>query len=142
VRGGEFLYAPQMKRGKCLLKIAKLTARIHVLIVRVALQQTTSIEDMSKVTKVGLGQQTWNNTRNANVAMINLDNICEYFIWWPDKDKDPNIQVCPNWAPSGRWIFDDEDDANNKIFIRLCPEHLTEICCRSKPMPADWCQYK
>ena len=32
-------------------------------------------------------------------------------------------------------MFDDEDDENNKIYIRLCPEHLTEICCRSKPKP-------
>jgi hypothetical protein len=51
--------------------------------------------------------------------MTDLDNICEYFIWWPDKDKGPNKQDCPNWAPSGRWMFDDEDDENNKIFIRL-----------------------
>jgi hypothetical protein len=55
--------------------------------------------------------------------MTDLDNLCEYFIWWPDKDKDPNKQVCPNGAPSGRWMFDDEDDENNKIFIRFCPEH-------------------
>jgi hypothetical protein len=67
--------------------------------------------------------------------MIDLHNICEYFIWWPDKDKDPNKQVCPNWAPSGRWMFEDEDDENNKIYIRLCPDHLTEICRRSKPRP-------
>ena len=67
--------------------------------------------------------------------MTDLDNICEYFIWWPDKDKDPNRQVCPNWAPNSRWMFDDEDDENNKIFIRLCPEHLTEIFRRSKPRP-------
>ena len=32
-------------------------------------------------------------------------------------------------------MFDDEDDENNKIFIRLCPEHLTEILRRSKPRP-------
>lgn len=67
--------------------------------------------------------------------MTDLDNICEYFIWWPDKDKDPNKQACPNWAPSGRWMFDDEDDENNKIYIRLCPEHLTDIRRRSKPRP-------
>ena len=67
--------------------------------------------------------------------MTDLDNICEYFIWWPDKDKNLNKQVCPNWAPSGRWMFDDEDDENNKIFIRLCPGHLTEIHRRSKPRP-------
>jgi hypothetical protein len=24
--------------------------------------------------------------------MTYLDNICEYFIWWPNKDKDPNTQ--------------------------------------------------
>ena len=28
--------------------------------------------------------------------MTDLDNICEYFIWWPDKDnKDSNKQVYP-----------------------------------------------
>jgi len=32
-------------------------------------------------------------------------------------------------------VFDDEDDENNKIFIRLCPEHLTELLCRNKPRP-------
>lgn len=67
--------------------------------------------------------------------MTDLDNICEYYIWWPDKDIDPNNRVCPNWAPSGRWMFDDEDNENNKIFIKLCPEHLTEIRRRSKPRP-------
>jgi hypothetical protein len=68
--------------------------------------------------------------------MTDLDNICEYFIWWPDRDKDSNKQVCHNWAPSSRWMFDDdEDDENNKIFIRLCPEHLTDIQSRSKPRP-------
>jgi hypothetical protein len=67
--------------------------------------------------------------------MINLGHICEYYIWWPDKDKDPNRQVCHNWAPSGRWMFGDDDHEDNEIFIRLCPEHLTEILQRSKQRP-------
>ena len=71
-------------------------------------------------------------------------NICEHFIWWPDKDKgDPSKQVCPNWAPSGRFAFDNEDyDENDneskepkQIYIRLCEEHLSEILGRSKPRP-------
>lgn len=75
----------------------------------------------------------------------NWDNICEYFIWWPDKnkDKDPNKQVCTNWAPSGRFRFDNEDYVENDdkseepeyLYIRLCQEHLTEIRQRSKPRP-------
>jgi hypothetical protein len=71
--------------------------------------------------------------------MTDLDNLCEYFIWWPDKDKDMNTQVCPNWAPSGRIAFDNEDDKDKEeipsIYIRLCEEHLTEILRRSKPRP-------
>jgi hypothetical protein len=73
--------------------------------------------------------------RGVKVAMTDLDHICEYFIWWPDKDKDPNKQVCPNWAPSGRFMFDDGDDEHNKIFIRLCSDHLAEISERSKNKP-------
>lgn len=69
--------------------------------------------------------------------MIDLDNICEYYIWWPDKDnkEDPNKQVCPNWAPSLRIAFNDEDDEDNTIYIRLCPEHLNEIHRKSRDKP-------
>lgn len=67
------------------------------------------------------------SNRGVKVAMTDLDNICEYYIWWPDKDKDPNKQVCPNWAPSNRFMLDDEDDEHNKIFIRLYLDHLAEI---------------
>ena len=66
--------------------------------------------------------------------MTDLDNICEYYIWWPDKDKDPNKQVCPNWAPSNRFMLDDEDDEHNKIFIRLYLDHLAEIRRRDRRM--------